>query len=86
MSGKRTTPYFAFMAASREATKAALVAAGGPAAASDVAKALGEKWRSLSDEDKKARRSLTDRHNAARTRALRRGASEAERCAASGKR
>ncbi len=55
MSGKRTTPYFAFMAASREATKASLVAAGGPAGVADVAKALGERWRSLSDAEKQAR-------------------------------
>ncbi len=55
MSGKRTTAYFAFSAASRESAKAALVAAGSPAGVADVAKVLGERWRGLSEEDKKVR-------------------------------
>jgi hypothetical protein len=56
MSAKRTTAYFAFSAATREEAKAALQAAGAPAGVADVAKALGERWRGLSEEDKKVRR------------------------------
>lgn len=57
MSAKRgpTTAYFAFQAACRESTKAELLAAGAPAGVADVAKALGNRWRALSEEEKKAR-------------------------------
>ena len=52
---KRTTAYFTFVAAFREETKAALLASGGAAGVAAVGKALGEKWRALSDEEKQAR-------------------------------
>ena len=56
MSAKRAaTPYFAFAAAERKDVKAALVAAGAPAGVADVAKVLGERWRALPEEERKAR-------------------------------
>ena len=50
-----TTPYFAFINDNRAAAKAALLAAGKPAAMGDVGKELGARGRALSEEEKKVR-------------------------------
>lgn len=50
----RVSAYFVFTRQAREGVKARLLTEGSKAAVTDVAKALGERWRSLSEEERAA--------------------------------
>eukprot|EP00959_Pyramimonas_sp_CCMP1952_P050499 1055244-Pyramimonas_sp.AAC.1 len=52
----KLTPYFFFLKENRELVRNELAAAGQPTTIGAVGKALGLKWKSLTDEEKKVRR------------------------------
>jgi len=55
----KTTPYFLFVGENRADVKAALLEAGEATSLGNVGKALGLKWKALTDEQREVRR---DRH------------------------